>query len=49
MWKAEVMKRCPGSVVEIDVFENDEDFYFHHFSVLLNHALMGSWKVVGLI
>jgi hypothetical protein len=36
------MKRCPGSVVEIDVFENDEDFYFHRFFVLLNHALMGS-------
>ena len=48
-WKAEVMKRSPGSVVEIEVLEVDDQVYFHHFSVLLNHALMVSWKVVGLI
>jgi len=39
-WKAEVMKRCLGSVVEIEVLEVDGQIYFHHFSVLLNHALM---------
>jgi hypothetical protein len=30
-WKAEVMKRFTRSVMEIDVFENDEELYFHHF------------------
>jgi len=46
--KAEVMKRSPG-VVEIEVLEVDGQVYFHRFFVLLNHALMVSWKVVGLI
>jgi hypothetical protein len=41
-WKAEVEKRSPGSVVEIDVLEVDGEVYFYHFSVLLNHALMVS-------
>jgi hypothetical protein len=40
-WKAEVMKRCPGSVVEIDVFENDEDFYFHSFFYALKPCIDG--------
>jgi len=48
-WKAEVMKRSPGSVMEIEVLEMDGQIYFHCFFVLLNHALMVSWKVVGLI
>jgi hypothetical protein len=48
-WKAEVMKRCPGSVVEIDVLKTMTSFTSIVFYVLLNHALMGSWKVVGLI
>jgi hypothetical protein len=48
-WKAELMKRCPGSVVEIDVLEVEGQIYFHRFSVLSNLALMVSWKVVGLI
>jgi hypothetical protein len=38
-WKAEVMKRSPRSVVEIDVLQVDGEVYFHRFSVLLNHAL----------
>ena len=46
--KAEVMKRSPG-VVEIEVLEVDGQVYFHRFFVLLNHALMVSWKDVGLI
>ena len=48
IWKAEVLKRSPGSVVEIEVIEADGNVYFHHFFVLLNHALMVSWKDVGL-
>jgi hypothetical protein len=48
-WKAELLKRCPRSVVEIEVLEDGGEVYFHHFFLLLNHALMVSWKVVGLI
>jgi hypothetical protein len=40
-WKAEVMKRCPGSVVEIDVFENDEELYFHRFFCALKPCIDG--------
>ena len=29
--KAEVMKRCPGSVVEIEVLKVDGQVYFHRF------------------
>jgi len=47
-WKAEVLKRSPGSVVEIEVLEVDGKVYFHHFSMLLNHVLVVSWKDVGL-
>jgi len=42
------LKRSPGSVVEIEVIEVDGKVYFHHFSVLLNHVLMVSWKDVDL-
>ena len=37
-WKAEVMKRSLGSVIEIDVVEVDGEIYFHHFFVHLNLA-----------
>jgi hypothetical protein len=30
-WKAEVMKRSPESVVEIDVLQVDGEVYFHRF------------------
>jgi len=30
-WKAEVLKRSPGSVVEIEVLEIDGNAYFHRF------------------
>lgn len=48
-WKAEVMKRSPRSVVDIEVLEVDGQIYFHHSFVLLNNALIVSWKVVSLI
>jgi hypothetical protein len=40
-WKPEVMKRCLGSVVEIDVFENDEEFYFYRFFCALKPCIDG--------
>ena len=30
-WKAEVLKRSPGSILEIDVLEIDGNVYFHRF------------------
>jgi hypothetical protein len=41
MWKAEVMKRSPGSVIEIDVLEVDGEVYFHHFSYALKPCIDG--------
>ena len=35
------MKRCPGSVVEIDVFENDGELYFHSFFCALKPCIDG--------
>ena len=40
--------RSPRSFVDIELLELDGEVYFHHF-VLVNHALMVSWKVVVLI
>jgi hypothetical protein len=30
-WRAEVLKRCPGNVIEIGIKEVDGKFYFHRF------------------
>ena len=40
-WKAEVMKRSPGSVVEIDVLEVDGQVYFHRFFCALKLCIDG--------
>ena len=40
-WKAEVMKRSPGSVVEIDVLEVDGEIYFHCFFCALKPCIDG--------
>jgi hypothetical protein len=40
-WKAEVMKRSPKSVVEIDVLEVDGEVYFHHFFCALKPCIDG--------
>jgi hypothetical protein len=40
-WKAEVLKRSPGSVVEIDVLEVDGKVYFHHFFCALKPCIDG--------
>ncbi|XP_066354885.1 uncharacterized protein [Miscanthus floridulus] len=40
-WKAEVIKRCPGSVVEIEVLEVDGQIYFHRFFCALKPCIDG--------
>ena len=40
-WKAEVMKRSPGSVVEIDLLEVDGEIYFHRFFCALKPCIDG--------
>ncbi|XP_066333551.1 uncharacterized protein [Miscanthus floridulus] len=40
-WKAEVMKRSPGSVMEIEVLEVDGQVYFHHFLYALKPCIDG--------
>ena len=40
-WKAEVEKRSPGSVVEIDVLEVDGEVYFHRFFCALKPCIDG--------
>jgi hypothetical protein len=40
-WKAELMKCCPGSVVEIDVLEVDGQIYFHRFFCALKPCIDG--------
>jgi hypothetical protein len=40
-WKAEVMKRSPGSVVEIEVLEVDGQVYFHRFFCALKLCIDG--------
>ncbi len=40
-WKAEVMKQCPGSVVEIEVLEVDGQVYFHRFFCALKPCIDG--------
>jgi len=32
-WRAEVLQRSPGSVIEIDIKQVDGKFYFHRFFV----------------
>jgi hypothetical protein len=41
LWKAEVLKRCPGSVVEIDVLDVDGQVYFNHFFYALKPCIDG--------
>jgi len=48
-WKAEVMKGCPGSVIEIKVLEADGQVYFHHFFCALKPCIDGFLEGVGLI
>jgi hypothetical protein len=43
-WKAEVMKRSPGSVVEIEVLEVDGQVYFHRFFCALKPCIDGFLK-----
>ena len=40
-WKAEVMKRSPRSVIEIDVLEADGEIYFSRFSCALKPCIEG--------
>jgi len=40
-WKAEVLKRSPGSVVEIEVLEIEGNVYFHHFFCALKPCIDG--------
>ena len=40
-WKAEVMKRRAGSVVEIEVLEVDGEVYFHRFFCALKPYIDG--------
>nr|XP_034569455.1 uncharacterized protein LOC117833969 [Setaria viridis] len=40
-WKAEVLKRSPGSVVEIEVLEIDGKVYFHRFFCALKPCIDG--------
>jgi hypothetical protein len=41
-WKAKVMKRMPGSVVEIDIFEDEDgQVYFHRFFCALKPCIDG--------
>jgi hypothetical protein len=41
-FKAEVEQKMPGSVVEIDLIENEDGVYFHRFFVVSKQALMVS-------
>ena len=40
-WRAEVLKRCPGSVIEIGIKEVDGNFYFHRFFCALKPCIEG--------
>ena len=40
-WKAEVLKRSPGSVVEIEVLETDGNVYFHRVFCALKPCIDG--------
>lgn len=40
-WKAEVLKRSPGSVVEIDVLDVDGQVYFNRFFCALKPCIDG--------
>ena len=40
-WKAEVMKRSPGSVIEIGIQQVDENVYFHRFFCALGPCIEG--------
>ena len=40
-WRAEVLKRSPGSVIEIDLQKVDGKFYFHRFFCALKPCIDG--------
>ena len=40
-WRAEVLKRSPGSVIEIDLKEVDGKVYFHRFFCALSPCIEG--------
>jgi transposase-like protein len=40
-WRAEVLKRCPGNVIEIGIKEVDGKFYFHRFFYALKPCIEG--------
>ena len=40
-WRAEVLKRSPGSVIEIDLKEVDGKVYFHRFFCALSPCIKG--------
>jgi hypothetical protein len=40
-WKAEIMKRSPGSVIEIGIQQVDENLYFHRFFCALGPCIEG--------
>lgn len=44
-WKAEVMKRCAGSVVEIEVLQVDGQVYFHGLFCALKPCIDGFLEV----
>ena len=43
-WKAEVLKRSPGSILEIDVLEIDGNVYFHRFFCPLKPCIDGFFR-----
>ena len=48
-WKAEVMKRSPGSVIEIEILEVDGEIYFPCFFCALKPCIDDFRKVAGRI
>ena len=48
-WKAEVMKRNPGSVIEIEILEVDGEIYFPCFFCALKPCIDDFRKVAGRI
>jgi len=44
-WRAEVLKRSPGSVIEIDLKEVDGKVYFHRFLCALSPCIEGFLEI----
>jgi len=45
--EVEVLKRCPGSVIEIGIKEVDDMFYFHRFFCSIKPCIEGFLKDAG--